>query len=144
MKNPYLICISLLLLLFFGSCHKKSSRKNKLADCSREQHFDSTKLAENLIGSWRWTELVTEVSTRLADKNVFVIFEKNGTFSFIEGTDQIVQGKWSLKISDSNFFELVVDRSSEFLSGNILLCGDRVVFHNSYRDGGDNYFTREN
>ena len=143
MKNILIFLASLSFVFQIQSCKKDPSTDitQRLWDCNASQHFDSTKLATSMLGSWQWTESFSE-SIIKADKNIKVVFTSSGTFTVTEDASVKTQGKWGLKIVDSGILGLTMDNSSEFLYGRILLCGDKILFNDSYRDGGDNLFTR--
>jgi len=147
MKNILTIITSLVLLSLTNSCKKDPStfaNAGQLWDCNKAQEFDSTKLADKLIGSWQWTETSSETATKQADKNIRVTFTSAGKFTVTENSTIITHGNWQMKIVDSGILGLSMDNPSEFLHGRILLCGNQVLFNNSFRDGADNLFTRTN
>jgi hypothetical protein len=145
MKN-ILVFTPLLTILFLAqSCKKDLAVKidiQKFWKCSASQNFDSTKLADELIGSWRWAQFATEAFSKNADKIVNVTFTRVGKFSISENSKVITTGDWSLIAGDSNTFELNLSTPGEYLYGRILLCGDQLVFNNSYLDGSDELFNR--
>lgn len=145
MKSTIIIWTVFTILIGFPSCTKDTSVNNdiqRLWDCNASQNFDSTKLAEKLIGSWQWTESSSELATKKTDKKVVVTFTADRRFYVIENSAIITQGNWRLKIVDSGILGLSLDTTSQFLYGRILLCKTQVVFNDSYRDGTDNFFVK--
>jgi hypothetical protein len=141
MKN---ILILLTATLFLGSCKKEKIDAKHFWDCNAVQNFDSTKLAAKLIGSWQWTNQLCYLGkTTKADKNVEVSFTASGTFSVTENLVVITQGNWKLKNLDSITIGLLLDYSSEYLLGRILLCDNQVLFNASHADACDNLFVRK-
>jgi len=143
MKKTIIFGTLLTILFVFQSCTKDTSVKNDIQglwDCNASQNFDSTKLADKLIGSWQWTKSSSELVTKKADKKVVVTFTSDRKFTVVENSAIITQGNWRLKIVDSGILGLSLDTTSQFLYGRILLCESQVVFNDSYRDGTDNFF----
>jgi hypothetical protein len=141
----YLITLGTFLTLFgFQSCTKDSNIKTdiqRLWDCNASQHYDSTKLAGKLIGSWQWSEMSSEGVSKPKDKNVTVTFT-SGKFSVAENFTVVTRGNWQLKKVDNDILGLSMDTPSVFLYGRILICDDEVLFNDSYIDGADNFFSR--
>lgn len=145
MKKILIAITFLVFLSLTNSCKKDPStfvNAAQLWDCNKTQEFDSTKLANKLIGSWQWSQSSTELGSKRADKNIKVTFSTTGTFSTTENSNVITQGHWRLKVVDSNILGLLMDNPSEYLHGRILLCDNQVLFNNSYIDGSDNLFIR--
>src|ERR1700687_1867299 len=106
MRNILIIATLVLISLITGSCKKDKPTHfdmKQLSDCSATQNYDSTKLTSKLIGSWKWTEYSGEVSGKqFANKDVKVTFTSAGTFTVIENSVVVTQGKWVLGIVDWN------------------------------------------
>jgi hypothetical protein len=145
--NRSILTLGILLVLLSGwqSCKKDTLLVidiGSLAECTRSQHFDSTKLAAKLMGSWRWMETSSESGPGKADKDIKVTFTSAGKFTLTENSTILSRGSWQLKNDDSGGFELETDHLGSMLYGHILLCEDKLLFNDSYRDGFDNLFTR--
>jgi hypothetical protein len=143
MKYRLIYLTFLILALGTESCKKDKSEMQLLWDCNKSQHFDSTKLANHLIGTWKWKKMSYGLTTTPADKNVVVLFDSKGKFSVSENSVTVTRGSWRLKPVDSEILGLSMDTPSQYLYGRILLCSDQLLFNDSYRDGADNYFTRK-
>ena len=148
MKQLFTITTLFLMTFMINSCDKKTTNQidtKQLWDCNASQNFDSTKLANSIIGNWKWTTHSSEIGgTQNADKVVTVTFTADGTFAVSENSIIVTSGNWELKIKDSNIYGLDLDNPSIYLYGRILLCDNQVLFNSSYIDGSDNLFTRIN
>jgi hypothetical protein len=114
------------------------------SDCNASQNFDSTKLAEELVGSWKWTQFYSELGGKVnADKEVVISFTSAGIFTVTEEGIIVTQGCWALKTNEyRQTYELDIDASSKYLNGNIFLCNNQLMFYSSYIDAGDFLFER--
>jgi hypothetical protein len=148
MRNIFILVTILIITLIFQTCVKKNefSKLNmkQIWDCNASQNFDSTKLAEKLIGTWKWINFSSEMTGLIeADKDILVSFSSSGTFIVSEKGTIVTQGQWALKIIDSTLYGLDLDTPSIYLYGRIILCDNQVLFNNSYVDGGDYLFERK-
>jgi len=146
MKNLLIISAFIFISLLTFSCSKDKLDQidtKQLWDCYKSQNYDSTKLASELLGTWKWTAYHVEVpGTNKANKDVFLNLTKTGTFTVTENSVVITQGNWNLRIVDINNYELELNNPSTYLYGRIVLCENQVLFNNSYIDGSDNLFIK--
>lgn len=146
MKNSLIISAFIVISLLTQFCSKDKLDQidtKQLWDCYKSQNYDSTKLASNLIGTWKWTEYYAEIPrTNKANKDVFLNLTKTGTYTVTENSVVITQGNWNLRVVDFDNYELELNKPSTYLYGRIVLCENQVLFNNSYIDGSDNLFVR--
>ena len=146
MKNSLIISAFIVISLLPFSCSKDKLDQidtKQLWDCYKSQNYDSTKLASELLGTWKWTAYYSEIpGTNKANKDVFLNLSKTGTFTVTENSVVITQGNWNLRIADINNYELELNKPSTYLYGRIVLCENQVLFNNSYIDGSDNLFIK--
>jgi len=146
MKNALIISAFIILSLLAFSCSKDNREQiatKQLWDCYKSQNFDSTKLADKLSGTWKWTKYYAEIpGTNKATKDVILNLTKAGKFTVTENTVLITQGNWNLRVAAYDNYQLELSTPSTYLYGIIVLCGDQVLFNNSYIDGSDNLFVR--
>jgi hypothetical protein len=152
MKNSVVISTFILISLLTQNCSKSQGDQNvhadqintkQLMDCYTAQNYDSTRLASQLIGNWKWIESYAyAIGSVQADKAVFLNLTQGGTYTVTVNSVISSQGHWGLQIVDGNGFGLVTTQSINYLQGRILLCGNQLLFNNSYIDGADNLFAR--
>jgi hypothetical protein len=137
---------SIAVCLITLSCKKDSLDIASFWQCASSQNLDSTAISNKIAGSWKWTKqyCFSAGKTMRADKDIKVTFNTNGTFTVLENSTIITQGNWTLKVVDSNLWELDVTAPSTYLYGRILICNNQVLFNDSYRDGCDNLFEKVN
>src|SRR5688500_6112933 len=115
MKYRLIYLTFLILALGAESCKKDKSEVQQLWNCNEAQHFDSTKLANNLVGTWKWKKKSYGLTTTPADKNVVVLFDSKGKFSVTENSVAVTRGNWRLKPVDSEIWGLALDTVSQYL-----------------------------
>lgn len=158
MKNAFNISAFILISLLVFSCSEDSPERidiMQLYDCYKSQNYDSAKLAGKLTGTWKWSKYYAEIpGTKEADKNVLLNLTQEGEFTLTENSAVVTEGNWQLRVADIDYsepdsdkpdiylFKLVLNNPSIYLYGRIILCEDKVLFNNSYIDGGDNLFIR--
>lgn len=138
----------LLLILFavLTSCKKDKLDINSFWQCNQSQNLDTTAISSKLVGSWTWAKqsCFSTGKTKSADRNIKVTFKSDHTFSVNESSNVLTQGTWKLLLLDGSSSGLELSTPSEFLYGRILLCDGQVLFNDSYRDGCDNLFNKNN
>ena len=139
-----LICLTIVAGLI--SCKKEKLDINSFWFCHQSLNLDSAQVTSRLAGSWIWAKqscFWTGV-TISADKNVKLTFKTDQTFSVTEESNMLTQGTWKLKQVDGSSWGLDISSPSEYLFGRILFCGNQVLFNDSYIDGCDNLFKKNN
>ncbi len=145
----YIFTLLLMAVCFATpSCKKSSSVTTGTQDiytCYISQHLTKDGLAAKLVGTWNWTSRTCEVvGTTAADKIITVSFASDGTYVLSLNKTLLATGDWKLKLVDGEFYGLDIINMSEYLSGRIVVCGDQLLFNDSYRDGCDHSFERIN
>jgi hypothetical protein len=142
------LLLLLLISLFLFSCSKDSEPdQQKFWDCHTSQNFDSTAIANRLLGTWNLSSQMCgpgaaggPVVLRIAVKSTF---NTDGSFSVVDHSSTLTQGNWKLKIVDANMWGLDLSVQSNYLYGRILFCENKVLFNDSYRDGCDTKFEKQ-
>lgn len=131
--------------LLFTSCKKDSIGIVSIWQCNSVQNLDSAAISKKITGSWKWMKYSCFDAGKniVADKNIKVTFNTNLTFTVFENTSIVSQGNWVLKIIDSNIWGVELSLPSDYLYGRILFCGNQLLFNNSYKDGCDNLFLKQ-
>lgn len=160
MKTNLLIITLLATILSFAiSCRKENENIStsqinvpKFLDCYNSNLHDSTTVTNKLIGTWVWQEqsCFNNSSAASSSKVVKATFDSSGLFTVIENSNVITLGHWNINRIDnsgwgvdSNLFVLVIDKPSVYLNGLILLCGNQVLFSDSYVDGCNILFKKD-
>lgn len=124
-----------------------------LHQCHNDQAFDSLKLANALVGKWRWDYMLNCSAVVGGAKNssnyagLTIEFRADGTF-VLNRPNSTSYFQWQLD-SIPYYGRQVVDPNRagapphETLWGTLRLCGDRLLSNASYRDGIDDFFIRE-
>lgn len=103
-------------------------------------------MSHKLVGTWRWTKIYcSDVpgAEPTVDKQVIVIFRRNGTFRVTEDGSVATEGTWTLRSIDHESWMLDLSKESMYLYGIILFCGNQVKFAYSYLDGCDFTFEKD-
>lgn len=140
------ICSIALLLAGFLSCKKDTIDVNSFWQCNQGQNTDTAVIANKLTGSWYWTKqaCASTGATRVADKKIRLTFKVDHTFTITESNSLLTMGTWKIVQVDGSSRGLDLSSPSEYLYGRILFCDNQVLFNDSYRDGCDNLFTKNN
>jgi hypothetical protein len=143
-----LILFCLTIIVALNSCKKEELKLdiNSYWQCNKSQNLDTTAISNKLLGSWVWSKKFCfwEAKTILADKNIKVTFNFDRTFFVNEGSSTLTQGTWKLKKVDVSSWGLDLTSTSEYLYGHILFCDNQVLFNDSYIDGCDYLFNKNN
>jgi len=137
----------LTILTVLSACKKDKLDIGSFWNCNKAQNLDTTAISLKLFGSWNWRKQVCgdgAGKTKTADKIIKVTFRTDRTFSVNENAALLTQGNWKLVQVDGNSWGLELSSASEYLHGRILLCDNQVLFNDSYRDGCDNLFNKNN
>lgn len=148
-----LLILSSILFTFIISCNTDENSANPLYDITEmwEAHhssqWDSLSTANQLIGVWKLIYYDCEICNdpneqQKAGENLIVKFYPDGTLELFQDDALKQQSTWFVKIKDVALYGLVVDPPLPQLYGRILFNEDKVLFNNSYIDGGDNFFTK--
>lgn len=119
-----------------------------MLQCHGQTSWDSTKIHNALIGKWNWEYIKCYWNPEDANseyyKNLTIEFKYNDTLE-VKLNNQITQrSSWNLTRLNDGFFKLSANPIVLQLTGRILFCEDRVLFYDSYTDGCDNYFKKQN
>lgn len=145
-KDMRLIYLTLATCIVFLSCKKDTSDSQPFLNCEY-QTSDSSVLANRLPGNWKWIKSYSGSTGKIypADKLRILTFKPDSTFSYIEGTTILAQGKWNLKIvPGTSFWGLSLDPASYYLMGDVSVCDNKLQFNFSYLDGDNVFFERIN
>ena len=137
MKATILPIIGALILL---GCKKKMDISS-MHSCHIAQQLDSAGTAWKLLGNWKWEkrDCPGTNQTSPADKNVYAYFQ-DSVFTVKQDTTTLTYGTWKLVQLGSNIYQLEMYPPNLYLYGQILFCEDEVLFNDSYRDGCDHLF----
>ncbi len=140
-----LVVVSLIAMAGLTACRKHRLDIPDMWECHQALNPDSASISKGIIGAWTWKTqqyFLTEKFTKPADKRIKVTFRADRTYTVEEESTIITQGTWGLKQEDRTAWGLDLSARSTYLYGRILLCKNKVVFHNSYMDGSNHLFTR--
>ena len=119
---------------------------DSLLHCYGQVSWDSASIHNALIGTWNWEFIKCYWNPEDANgddyKNVSIVFRQNDSLE-VKVNNQITQAaSWKISRLSDGYFKVTTAPLVVYLPGKILLCGNRVMFYDSYTDGCDNYFKR--
>lgn len=127
---------------------KPPIRLDSMLLCHQQIFWDSTAIRNALIGKWKWEYIKCYWKPESANSEEFKTLSiefKNNDSVDVKTNGQITQkSSWSIVRLNDGYFKLLVSPIVYQLPGKILFCGDRVIFYDSYVDGCDNYFKKQN
>lgn len=108
--------------------------------------WDSTTIRTALIGKWQ-REFIRcfwqpEKANSEDFKNLTIEFKTNDSLTVYTGYQITQMSSWPVTKQFDGFVKLSLCTFIPQLLGNILLCGNRVVFYDSYVDGCNNFLLK--
>ncbi len=118
----------------------------RIADCHYNNNPYPTQITALLEGQWLWTKQRDPYTglTYLSDKQVIIKFNDANVFSVMENTVIVAQGTWTITSIGSDSWRLETSTPSEYLLGDIFICGDELLLSDIARDGFDNLYEKRN
>lgn len=115
-----------------------------LGICHDEEFWDQKKIADKLLGRWRW---IYTTCTDASDeaffqkfKGLVIEFLPNNTFiSTYEGVSP-QEGTYNVSSNDGKYYSLKITPEFESMVGRLLFCNDELEFNYSYTGGCNNFF----
>jgi hypothetical protein len=119
-----------------------------MLQCNGQGSWDSTSIHNALLGKWQWEFIICYFNPEDANgqeyKNLSVEFKQNDSVE-VKVNDQVSQiSSWQVTRLNDGFYKLTVNPIVLQLPGKVLICDDRVLFFDSYIDGCNNYFKKQN
>ena len=116
--------------------------------CHNEVAWDSIKIADKLVGQWRWLYITAGGSKpnfvdSTQNLGLVVDFKKNGVLNVLKNDTLIQTATWKVKKNFDIYFDVQTEPQIFELNGVILFCSEYVVFNESHKDAYDNYFKRK-
>jgi hypothetical protein len=116
--------------------------------CNGQTSWDSTSIHNALVGKWQWEYIKCYWNPEKANnedfKNLSIEFKQNGSLEVKLNGLVTQNSSWDVIKLNDGYFKLLVNPIVLQLPGKVLFCGDRVLFYDSYVDGCDNYFKKQN
>jgi hypothetical protein len=121
---------------------------DNMLQCNNQRNWDSTSTHDALIGKWRWEFINCYFNPEDANgqdfKNLSIEFMQNDSL-VVKVNNQLSQiSSWYVTMLNDGYFKLTVNPIVLQLPGRVLICDDRVLFYDSYTDGCNNYFKKQN
>jgi hypothetical protein len=142
-KTLFLVFVTALITL---SCDKHDVDANTMKDmwaCSQTRNYDTLSMVRDLAGQWRLKVTYTQSGNDFPKKIVIVTLHRAGTYSIMEDNSVTASGHWKLTPAGDGI-TITTPESTNWLYGEVLLCGEHVLFSSSRRDGPDHLFERLN
>ena len=153
------ILVALPFMAIHSSCKKAKNTAGRqqqqppislgdMLQCYRQTNWDSTAIHNALMGKWQWEFIKCYWNPEDANgddfKNLSVEFKQHDSLEVKINGQTTQTASWKITSSNDGYFKLVLTPIVVQLPGNILFCGERVLFYDSYTDGCDNYFKKQN
>lgn len=122
--------------------------RDSLLQCYTQMNWDSAGIHQALISAtWNWEFIKCYWNPEEANgeeyKAVSIRFLPNDSLE-VKTNGQVTQtASWKISRLSDGYFQLSVSPLVYLLPGKIILCENRVIFYDSYTDGCDNYFKKE-
>jgi hypothetical protein len=154
-----LLIVSLSIIALHSSCKKTKTTNipqrqkppialDSMLLCYGQTSWDSTSIHNALVGKWQWEYIKCYWNPENANnedfKTLSIEFKQNDTLE-VKLNGQITQiSSWDVVRLNDGYFKLSVNPIVLQLPGKVLFCEHRVLFYDSYIDGCDNYFKKQN
>ena len=121
----------------------------EMAECAVAADLDSAELASALVGMWEWKYescfWTPESASGTRHAGVVLEFRRNGTLRLHEGDSLSATTRWRLEGPVMAEWTQSVEMDTPYVhyaGGIATLCGNTVLFYDSYVDGCDQWFHR--
>lgn len=144
-----LLFFAFLIILSLNYCIKSDEiapyNEADLFDCYQQQSWDSTKVVQNLIGSWILESTKCPViATKLkSNENYRLVFISDTRLEIYQSNTLIKTVNWFVN-GHEGIYNINTEPSVDNVFGAVFICGEKMVFYNSWLDGCDYYYTRNN
>lgn len=119
---------------------------DSMLQCYRQVNWDSGLVHDALIGTWNWEFIKCYWNPEDANgedyKNLSVRFKQNDSLEVRLNNQTTQISSWHIARLNDGYFKINTTPLVLQLPGKVLLCGERVMFYDSYTDGCDNYFKK--
>jgi hypothetical protein len=154
-----LLIVSMAILAIQSSCKKTNTIKtpqqpkppialDSMLLCYGQTSWDSTSITNALVGKWLWEYIKCYSNPENANnedfKSLSIEFKLNNTLEVTENGLLTQTSSWNVVRLNDGYFMLLVTPIVLQLPGKVIFCGNRVLFYDSYVDGCDNYFKKQN
>ncbi|MBS1511608.1 MAG: hypothetical protein JST86_12250 [Bacteroidetes bacterium] len=116
--------------------------------CHNQTIWDSSTIHQHLIGKWQWEYIKCYWAPENANnedfKNLSVEFKQNNSLEVKLNGQTTQTSSWAIVRLNDGYFKLVTNPIVFQLPGKVLFCENHVLFFDSYTDGCDNYFKKQN
>ncbi len=113
--------------------------------CHDAYAWDATMISDSLIGEWEWVSMVCPLLPveLYCDSlpNFTVEFISDSTLIVLQNDSLYQTASWELSETQGNY-QMITNPPIYTLQGNILFCGEIVMFSLSFIDGCDDSFKR--
>lgn len=160
MKSYFaLLIMAVSILVIQTSCKKAKSidtpklqqppvSLSNMLQCHGETFWDSISVHNALIGQWQWKFIKCYWNPETANgedyKTLTIEIKENDSLE-VKINNQITQSSsWNVTNLNNGYYTITVNPIVPQLQGKVLFCGDSLLFYDSYVDGCDNYFEKQN
>lgn len=159
MRNTILVTTILCLSAFglaVSGCVKEKADKNgtvagaaietqRIEECSKKENPYPSQINAHIEGDWVWTSKNCPFggSTTAADKQVVVKFTDGALYQVFENGTLATEGSFALESSYDGQWRIVPSVATEYINGNVLLCGNELIFTKVATDGCEYYYVRK-
>jgi hypothetical protein len=126
------------------SC-KKEQHTFDLWNCSNLLMEDSAKLAQQLPGRWSLVSKRCPMMGRNFQnmEGIRLTLQGNGQYILEEYDRMADQGQWTLSPIDQVNWTLTLNLPNQYMHGKVAVCGNQLMFFDSFRDGCDHVFVKQ-
>jgi len=138
-----------LIILSLNYCIKNDEiapyNEADLFDCYQQQSWDSTRIVKSLLGQWRWDSIKCPVIVTKSKGEVDyrLNFVSDSKLEIYQSDILTKTVNWFINGHDG-IYNIHTEPSVDKVFGAVFICGDQMVFYNSWLDGCDYYYTKFN
>ena len=157
MKPISFILLFLVIVLSENACKKAETTDtpqqqkrpisiDSMLRCHNFVNADSSSIRNALITKWQWKFISCYWKPENANsedfKTLTIEFKQNDSLEVRINNVTTQKSSWYLKRLADGFYKLISSSFIPQLSGKVLVCGDQLLFYDTYVDGCDNYFKK--
>ena len=144
-RLPRTVLVYCLILLGVFSCEESNPPTLRLS-CTPEEAPVEEAVAARLLGEWEWKAYgncgFTGAFSGTAERGVYIRFSEGGTFEEIKDNKLIAEGNWQLEKQGEHSYSIQTEPYHRLLAGEVLYCGNELMFSLSPVDRCDQLFVR--
>jgi len=145
MKQKFTLILFLAGILFACNDDDNGNFLQEFRNCDDDEANLEERVEVILPGKWEYFLLSCPMTSysALVEDEIILEFKPDQTMIRTVNGSQTSTHTWSLEIIDGRVNSLVIEPKSDETRGAFFICNDRMAYQNSFADGCDYYFRKD-